>query len=175
LPEEKIKTSGIPKLTPLSEVEPEEVSWLWRPYILIGKVSIIEGDPGLGKTFLSLAVSAAVSRDWPLIDEDGSPAQKIDIGKVLYLSCEDGLGDTLRPRLEKMGANVKNVIALEGKVNPGKDEVMPVSLQDNDVLRNAMIEIKPALIIIDPIQGFLGPNTNMNRAEEVRPLLCWAN
>jgi hypothetical protein len=172
LPEEKIKTSGIPKLTPLSEVEPEEVSWLWRPYIPIGKVSIVEGDPGLGKTFLSLALSAAVSNGWPLIGEDGSPTQKIDIGKVLYLSCEDGLADTLRPRLDKMGANVKNIIVLEGKVNPGKDEVIPVSLQDDDVLRNAMTEIKPALIIIDPIQGFLGPNTNMNRAEEVRPLLA---
>jgi RecA-family ATPase len=171
LSEEKIKTSGIPKLTPLSEVEPEDVSWLWKPYLPFGKVSIVEGDPGLGKTFLALAVAAAVSNGWPLIGDDGSPTQKVDVGKILYLSCEDGLGDTLRPRLEKMGANVVNVIALEGKITPGKDEVIPVSLLDVDVLRNAMLEVRPALIVVDPIQGFLGAGTNMSRAEEVRPLL----
>jgi hypothetical protein len=90
----------------------------------------------------------------------------------LYLSCEDGLGDNLRPRLEKMGANVANVIALEGKVIPGKAETSPVSLLDDEVLRKAMFEVRPALIVIDPIQGFLGPGVNMNRTEEVRPRLA---
>jgi hypothetical protein len=172
LPEEEVKTGGIPKLTPLSSVEPEEVAWLWRPYLPFGKVSIVEGDPGLGKTFLALAVTAAVSNGWSLIGMDGSPTQKVDIGKVLYLSCEDGLGDTLRPRLEKMGANVANVIALEGKIIPGKAETSPISLLDDEVLRKAMLEVRPALIVIDPIQGFLGPGINMSRAEEVRPRLA---
>jgi DNA repair protein RadA/Sms len=171
LPEEKIKTTGIPKLTPLSEVEPEEVNWLWEPYLPFGKVSIVEGDPGLGKTFFSLAVAASISNGWSLIGNDGGMNQIVNLGKVLYLTAEDGLGDTLRPRLEKMGADVKNVIALEGKISPEKDEVIPVSLLDVEVLRNALIEVKPALIIIDPIQAYLGQGTNMSRAEEVRPLL----
>jgi RecA/RadA recombinase len=171
LVEEKIKSSGIPKLTPLSEVQPEEVSWLWEPYLPFGKVSIVEGDPGLGKTFLALALAAAVSNGWPLIGKDGGMSHVVDQGKVLYLTAEDGLADTLRPRLDKMGADVSNVIALDGKIIPGKDEVTLVSLLDVDILRNALIEVKPTLIIIDPIQAYLGPGINMSRAEEVRPLL----
>lgn len=171
LPEEKIKTNGMPKLTPLSEVEPEEVSWLWEPYLPFGKVSIVEGDPGLGKTFLALALATAVSNGSSLIGKNGDNSCHINQSNVLYLTAEDGLGDTLRPRLEKMGANVTNVIALEGKIIPGKDEVLPVSLLDVDVLRNALFEVRPTLIIIDPIQAYLGHGTNMSRAEEVRPLL----
>jgi hypothetical protein len=172
LPEEKISSGGMPKLTPLSEVKSEDVAWLWRPYLPLGKVSIVEGDPGLGKTFLALAVAAAVSNGWPLIDVDGSFTHKVDLGKVLYMSCEDGLGDTLKPRLERMGANVANVFSLEGKITPGKDEVIPVSLMDDEVLRAAMVQVRPALVIVDPIQGFLGSGVNMNRAEEVRPRLA---
>jgi hypothetical protein len=171
LPEEKIKTSNIPKLTPLSEVISEEVSWLWEPYLALGKIAIVEGDPGLGKTFFALAVATSISNGWPLIDKDGTPNQAVNQGKVLYLTAEDGLGDTLRPRLEKMGANVANIIALEGKITSGKDDMVPVSLLDVEVLREALNKVRPTLIIIDPIQAYLGPGVNMSRAEEVRPLL----
>jgi RecA-family ATPase len=171
LPEDKIKTSNIPKLTPLSDVTSEEVTWLWEPYLPLGKISIVEGDPGLGKTFFALAVATSISNGWPLIGKDGTQNQTVTPGKVLYLTAEDGLGDTLRPRLEKICANVTNIIALEGKTTPGKDEMIPVSLLDVEVLREALNQVRPTLIIIDPIQAYLGQGTNMNRAEEVRPLL----
>lgn len=172
LPEENIELGRIfPKLTCLSDVEPEEVSWLWEPYLPFGKITILEGDPGQGKTFFALAIAAAVSNGWPLIGKDGAMSQYAKQGRVLYLTCEDGLGDTLRPRLEKMGANLNNILALEGKYQAGKEDLTLVSLQDIEVLRNAFEMVEPSLVVIDPIQGFLGPDVNMNRAEEVRPLM----
>jgi len=175
LPEEKMdfnsNTMTFPKLTCLSNVRSEDITWLWEPYLPLGKLSILEGDPGQGKTFLALALAAVVSNGWSLLNKDGTMTQPVKKGRVLYLTCEDGLADTLRPRLEKMGANLENIIALEGQYITGSEEIKAVSIQDVNVLRSALEQVEPSLVVIDPIQGFLGPGINMNRAEEVRPLM----
>src|ERR671920_224428 len=91
----------------MADVAPETVRWLWHPYIPLGKFTLLEGDPGLGKSWLTCALAAAVSCGRGLPGSD-----PFEPGRVLMLSAEDGLGDTLRPRLDAVGADVSRVMAL---------------------------------------------------------------
>lgn len=174
--EEADQSIPCPRIVRLSDVEPEEVSWLWHPYIPLRKITILEGDPGIGKTWLALVVSACVSTGDLLPGIDGKPGEKRDPANVLYMTCEDGLGDTLRPRLDKAGADVSRIYALRGQVqvNPetGREEEVPVWLTNIDTLRAALQEVKPALLVVDPLQGFLGAKVDMHRANEVRPVMA---
>ena len=95
----------IPSITNLEDVEPQEVQFLWPPYIPYGKLTILEGDPGLGKTFFSLFLCSAISTGGLLPDQEGQPSIKINKGRVLFMTAEDGLADTVVPRLQKMGAD----------------------------------------------------------------------
>jgi len=155
-----------PDLVCMADVEPEEVRWLWEPYIPRRKVTLLEGDPAAGKTWFALKLTAIVTRGsgWP--DENGNPGQLFEPGNVLYLSCEDGLGDTLRPRLDAAGADVSRVTALRGRMDG-----QTLTLECLDTLRMAIEQVQPALMVIDPIQGFLG-KIDMHRANEVRPLMA---
>ena len=103
-----------PVIVRLAEVEPEEVRWLWKPYMPLGKLTILEGDPGAGKSWLALTLAASVSRGWPFPGPNGIPPQEQvrEPQNVLYLSAEDGLADTIRTRLDSAGADVSRVFAL---------------------------------------------------------------
>lgn len=79
-----------PILVYMSDVKPEDVEWVWNPYIPKGKLTLLEGDPGVGKTWLALQLATSVSRGNPFLDQDGSPGVRREPGKVLYLSAEDG-------------------------------------------------------------------------------------
>jgi len=161
----------IPSLLPLSEVQPEEVSFLWDPYIPLGKLTLLEGDPGLGKTFLSLNICTAISKGWPLPGVDGRPGDALKLGNVLFMSAEDAPADTLAPRLEKMGADRSRIILLTGwKVDETEEEDRTFTLQDANVLRAALEQVKPALVVVDPLQGYIGA-IDFHRANETRPVL----
>jgi hypothetical protein len=161
-----------PKLVRMSDVEPEPIKWLWEPYIALRKITVAEGNPGCGKTFVTLAIAAAITRGWPLPLPDGTmPVNGARTpANVLLMTCEDGLGDTIRPRLDSAKADVQRVFALEGAID-AEGKRRPFTLADVGVLDRALTEVKPALVIIDPIQGFLGADVDMHRANEVRPLL----
>ena len=170
------KSKSNPKqalITRLSDVEPQDVSWLWHPYIPLGKLTLLEGDPGLGKTFISLTLAAAITRGWPLLSQTGAPGNDLEPADVLYMSAEDGLADTLRPRLDAAGADVSRVHALTGwRLSDDAGTVEgAVSLGDIPILEQALIQTKAKLIIIDPLQAYLGAKVDMHRANEVRPLL----
>lgn len=161
-------------ITRLSDVEPQDVAWLWHPYIPLGKLTLLEGDPGLGKTFISLTLAAAITRGWPLLSQTGAPGDDLEPADVLYMSAEDGLADTLRPRLDAADADVSRVHALTGwrmTGDDGRDTEGAVSLGDIPILEQALAQTKPKLIIIDPLQAYLGAKVDMHRANEVRPLL----
>ncbi len=141
----------------MAEVEAEEVAWLWHPYIAKGKLTILEGDPGLGKSWLTCALASAVSHG------RGLPgAAAFAAGNVLMLSAEDGLADTLRPRLDSVAANIRRVFAL------GE----PLTLDTLGALRleAAIIEHAPALVIIDPLFAFTGGKVDIHRANECRAI-----
>src|SRR5205085_12252403 len=141
----------------MADVATEFVRWLWHPYIPLGKITILEGDPGLGKSWLTCAIAAAVSCGRGLPGTDS-----FEPGNVLMLSAEDGLADTLRPRLDAVGADVSRVFAL----------AEPITFDTPGLIRleAAIIEHKPSLVIIDPLFAFTGAKTDIHRANECRAI-----
>ncbi len=176
LQEQQSKELFEPVTVRLSDVEPEAVSWLWEPYIPQGKLTMFEGDPGLGKTWAALAITAITTTTGAFITEDGCPGPVGDPANVIYMTAEDGLADTLRPRLDAAGADVSRVIALTGFMSydaeTNERRECPVSMQNLIVLDRALEQHHPALLVIDPLQAYLGAGVDMHRANEVRPVLA---
>jgi hypothetical protein len=146
-----------------------QTDWLWHPYLPISKLSLLEGDPGKGKTFLALTLAACVSRGWPLPDHTGAPTQATEPGNVLYMTAEDGLADTVATRLENAGADRSRIYHITGIKTSGRIE--PVYFYDRIEIEAVLKDIKPSLVIWDPMQAFLGSQVDMSRANETRPLL----
>lgn len=147
-----------PKVICLDDVEPQEVNWLWYPYIPFGKLTLIQGDPGGGKSMLVLTIAACVSTGRAL-----PGAEPMQPGNVIYQNVEDGLADTIKPRLVKAGANFRRILTI--------DESEKSLVMDDERLEMVMNDYKPKLLILDPVQSYLGAGTDMHRANEVRPLL----
>lgn len=141
----------------MSEIAPESVRWLWPPYIPMGMMSIVEGDPGAGKSTLTIALAAAVSRGG-MMNGHGVPQ-----GNVLMLGNEDSLSVTVRPRLDAAGADCTKVAVV--------DQALTFDEKGARLLSAAVEKVEPKLIIVDPIQSFLGGNTDMYRANQVRVVL----
>lgn len=148
------------KLIHMEDVVSKEVEWLWYPYIPYGKITIIEGDPGEGKTTLVLKLAAALSRGLPLPCDDDKEYEPIHI---IYQTAEDGIEDTIKPRLEKAGADCSMIRVI--------DETDKELSMIDDRLEQAIIETKARLIILDPIQAYIGATVDMHRANEIRPVL----
>lgn len=155
----------------LSDVQPEEVSWLWKPYIPKGKITFIEGDPGIGKSWLSMAMAAGITTGAAFPDaETGRAIFRVDPAIVIYLSAEDGPADTLRPRLDSLGADVSKIYVVTGTQDEKGDSAFSF---DDLILLDGMAELlNPALIVIDPLQAYLGAGIDMHRANETRPVLA---
>lgn len=146
------------KLVSLSEIELQEVEWLWYPYIPFGKITIIQGDPGEGKTTLGLRLAAACSNG------SGFPgmAERAPIS-VIYQTAEDGLGDTVKPRLMEAEANENLIFNIS-------EEVDVLTLKDERI-EAAIKATNAKLMIFDPIQGYVGEDTDINRANEIRTVM----
>jgi hypothetical protein len=158
-------------MRPFSEIKPETLRWLWRERIPLGKLNLLVGDPGLGKSLATIDIAARVSRGVPF--PDGEPCEP---GAVVMASAEDDPADTIRPRLDVAGADVSRVHILEG---------MRVTLADNSTverafdletgiptLEDALARIPGVrLIIVDPISAYLG-GADSNSNAEVRGMLA---
>ncbi len=157
-----------PVLTCMDDVERERVDWLWPGRLPLGKVSVLDGDPGLGKSTVTIDIASRVSTGSPM--PDGSPLDG-PMG-VILLSAEDGKADTIRPRLEAHGADLKRVHILEGVRTENGPQGRPWSLPgDLDTLRQAMIETDAKLVVIDPLMAFLGGEVQSSRDQDVRRAL----
>lgn len=141
----------------IENVEQTEVSWLWYPYIPFGKLTILQGNPGEGKTYFAMQLAAACTTGKAL--PNMTPLEPFN---VIYQTAEDGLGDTVKPRLIEAGADLSRVLVVD-------DGDTPLTLSDERIER-AITENRVHLLIIDPIQAFLGADVDMNRANEVRPI-----
>lgn len=146
------------RLIRMSEVETQEVHWLWYPYIPQGKLTIIQGNPGEGKTTLALWITAMCSQGTALPGMD--PSSPITI---LYQTAEDGLGDTIKPRLISAGADLTRIMCID-------ETERSLSLLDERI-EKAVKDTKAKLMILDPLQGYLGRDVDMNRANEIRDVL----
>ncbi len=144
-----------PILRNISEVEPESVSWLWKPYIPFGKLTLLEGDPGVGKSWVALALTTAMSLGHGLPFQ-GENAE----GPVLIASAEDGLADTIRPRLDKMGANLSSIKAIDG--------LFTLDEAGFSLLETWVESFIPGLLIIDPLVAYFSGDMDINKANQVR-------
>jgi hypothetical protein len=153
----------------LSTVQPERVEWLWPGRIPLGKLTIIDGDPGLGKSVLTLDLAARVSRG--LAMPDGSPGRQ---GGVVLLSAEDGLADTIRPRLDAAGADCERILALDSVLaegGQGEERRLPVLPLDVSYLAAAVKRVGALLVVVDPLTAFLGAEVNAHRDTDIRRAL----
>ena len=141
-----------------ADVKSEYVEWLWKPYIALGKITLFDGDPGVGKSWATCAIAAAVSRGYGLPEGLGGEART-----VLMLSAEDGLGDTIRPRLETLGADLSNIIL--------RNKAITFDEEGLKVLEAKVAESRPSIVIIDPLFAFVGGKVNIYKDNEVRAIL----
>ena len=146
------------KLISLEDVAVEPVRWLWYPYIPLGKLSIIHGDPAEGKTTLALWIAAACSRGLALPGGENSEPLT-----VLYQTAEDGLGDTIKPRLLESKADMQKIYTID-------ETDFPLSMLDHRI-GEAIEKTHAQLMILDPMQAYLGEKVDMNRANEVRTVM----
>ena len=146
------------KLINMQDIEVEDIEWLIYPFIPYGKITIIQGDPGEGKTTLVLQIIARLTKGEAIINEKAK--QPIN---VIYQTAEDGLGDTIKPRLLSADADCSKVLVID-------DKDTPLTMRDVR-LEQAIVETKAKLVVLDPIQGFLGADVDMHRANKIRPVM----
>jgi putative DNA primase/helicase len=167
------KTTVSLNVVRLSDVKAEEVSWLWKPYLPIGKVTLLEGDPESGKSYLSLAIAAYVTNGKSLPAYGVSASGHREPRNVLLLTGEDGTADTVLPRLLKVGGDAARVLQLRGVVQTqnGKDTELGITLDQIGHIDEALKQYRPELVVVDPFQSFLGSHVDMHRANEIRPVM----
>ena len=161
-------------VTFLSEVESQQVDWLWQRRIPLGKITLLDGDPGMGKSLLSIFIAACVTTGQPM--PDGAPGKQ---GKVILIAPEDAAEDTIKPRVEAAGGDPSQVILLDNiehlnianskKIKFGE---RPFSLaQDLGILEQAIKQTGTILVVIDPLMAVLGHNIDSSRDQDVREVL----
>jgi hypothetical protein len=154
----------------LSHTTPERVRWLWPGRIPLGKLTVVEGDPAVGKSTLTLVLAARVTTGsgWP----DGQPGT--GAASVLLLSAEDGLADTIRPRLEAAGADLDRVVAWGKEWDQGdvqwhlRPVVFPTDLSG---LERRIHRDRARLVVVDVLVAYLSDRIDSHKDQAVRVLL----
>jgi len=154
----------------LTDVASRAVRWLWPGRLPLGKLTVLDGDPGLGKSALTLDLAARVSAGRPMPDgvrELGGPRG------VVLLSAEDGLEDTIRPRLEAASADLARVIALTSVVGQARRLTTRLpTLSDLKPIREAVAAVDAALVVVDPIMAFLPSGVDGSNDAQIRSVLA---
>lgn len=164
----KGKESRPAVITRLSEVTSCTVRWLWPGRIPLGKVTVRDGDPGLGKSLLSIGLAARMSTLQSM--PDGAASDLSEPAGVVILSAEDDLADTIRPRLEAAGADLSRIVALTA-IREGEDERLP-TLLDLEAIRHEITHDNARLLIIDPLMAYLPSKVDSYRDQDVRRSLA---
>lgn len=147
------------EMYPLSEVDPEEIKWLWYPYIAFGKVTIIQGDPGDGKTMLVSDIISKLTKGEPLYEQEEPNPPTV----CIYQTAEDGYADTIVPRLDKFGADRSMVRVI-------REDKRQLSFTDPRI-EEGIVSSGAHVLILDPMQAYIGADIDMHRANEVRPVM----
>lgn len=168
---ESVPKPGAPVLIRMSDVEPRETRWLWPQRVPSGRLAILCGRPGEGKSMMTMDMAARVTRGlpWP----DGGDAPK---GSVLIVTTEDAAAETIRPRLDAHGADPEKVRLMPGVHRIGRDGKPTVGTFTFDDLEplQAALESMPdcVLVIVDPIGSFIGGRVDAHRDNEIRGVLA---
>jgi len=162
-------TIGVPIIVNLADVEPRPVEWLWPNRIPLGKLTMVVGYPGLGKSTLALDIVARVTRGIPWPD---LPNEPISAGAVILLSAEDDLADTIRPRLDAAGAEPRQIHILKAVRDVSNKERLFSLERDIEILERAIKSVPNCrLVVIDPITAYLG-NIDSHKNTDVRSVLA---
>ena len=154
-------------LRPLAAIEARSIDWLWQYRIARGEPTVLAGVPGVGKSTAAASIATAITRGWKLPSHDGPTLQ----GDVILLALEDDAARVLRPRYEKLGADLSRIHILEGVQSAGEERVYPFTLRHVELLENALrARPETVLIIVDPIASLFG-GIDMGRSNEVRQLV----
>ncbi len=147
------------KIISMDQVEEKEIDWLWYPFIPYAKVTIVQGDPGEGKTTFILQLAALLSKGkkLPCCDEESEPIT------VIYQTAEDGLDDTIKPRLVQADADCSKIKVID-------ESKEPLTMLDERI-EQSIIATGARLVVLDPIQAYIGASVDMHRANEVRPIM----
>lgn len=143
-----------------SAVHAVQVNWLWYPYIPEGKITLLQGDPGDGKSTMMMHLIGEITRGG--VSPDGIPFG--EPGRVVYQCSEDGVADTIKPRLEGCRANCENVAFINEEVHNG------LTLDDERLL-TTIVQFRPRLLVVDPIQAYLGHDSDLLVAGRARRLM----
>jgi hypothetical protein len=170
------ESSVQPIIVRLSDVTPQPISWFWPNRIPFNMLMLLIGDPGLGKSWLTLYMAARVStgESWP---DDGVPDNRAPKGSVVILTAEDDLAHVVRPRLDSLGADVTKIVALEGvriKDENGMPYFSYFSLQrDMAALEQVVKRLGDCrVIIVDPFNAYFGTHLDSYRDTDVRSILA---
>lgn len=149
------------QLINMEDVQAREVNWLWYPYILYGKLTIVQGDLGDGKTTFILHLAALLTKGEPLPNEEVE-VQREPVN-VIYQNAKDSLENTIKPRLLEAGADCNRVLVIDESVDC-------LSMIDERLVW-AIKETGAKMVVLDPIQAYLGADVDMHRANEIRLVL----
>ena len=159
---------GLPKITKFSDIQTKTLEWLWPGRIPLGKLTVLAGDPGLGKSLITVAIATALTEEakWPDCNEYALG------GSVVLLSAEDDEGDTIKPRLMAAGADPEKVYSMDSIIDLG-DRKRGFSLDcDIEKLSNVLKTVPDCrLLVIDPISAFMG-NVDSHNVADVRGVLA---
>ncbi|MDR0861357.1 MAG: AAA family ATPase [Oscillospiraceae bacterium] len=146
------------KLLTLEEIQAEAVQWLWEPYIALGKITLVQGDGGIGKSTMARAIAAAVTRG----EEVGGTGVYAPPASVIYQSAEDGYADVVKPQLMKLGADCSRVRVID-------ESERGLTLSDERI-EEAIVKAGARLFILDPLQAYLG-GSDFHSVNGIRPLM----
>ena len=159
------------RVTVLATVRPERVHWLWKPYLPLGRPVALEGDAGLGKSALVAKIFAHLTSGQAFPNLlDGQTPQPVPACNVCLLTSEDDPGDTILPRVAVNGGDPTRVYLIDGWHHPDGAQGT-VTMQDLDLLKQALEQYAPKLLVFDPIQSYFGRRVDMNSASDTRPVL----
>ncbi len=167
-PDGQAPGSPAPDLVCLADVEALPVPWLWKGYLAFGMLAMLSGDPDAGKTFIALAIAADLSNG--RVPVSGEPCDPIN---TLYLSRENAAEFVISPRFNALGGNAKHLHLLKGGIL-GKGEACirsGITLKDVSLLERALESTGARLVVIDPIQSYLGAEVDAHRSNETRPIM----
>jgi AAA domain len=145
-----------------SEIEAEPIEWLWRERIAVRKLTIIDGDPGTGKSTLTIDLAARVSTGRPF--PDGGECR---LGKAILVTAEDGPADTIRPRLEAAGADLSRVVVMSPALSAGSGGILELP-KDVARLEETVMRVRATLMVLDPFSAFLGGDVDSYKDQDIR-------
>ncbi|MHB8488462.1 MAG: AAA family ATPase [Candidatus Dormibacteria bacterium] len=151
----------------LSDVQSEHVKWMWSGRLAERKITVLDGDPGVGKSSITLDLAARITRGLPWPDGSRNPG-----GGVVVLAAEDGIADTVRPRFDAAGGDATRVRVIAMLSGSDGDERMPTIPDDLQAVEAAVADVRARLVIVDPLMAYLGRDTNSYRDQDVRRALA---